>query len=235
MVSSEIYCSASEIRSAMDGTSSSDDSELLLLASVASRLIDGYMGYKDVGFVAESIASIRTYSGDSKRYLWVDPCTEITSVAMKDSVTETTYSVSFTVGTHVTGFRGDPKSKFVEFNKTPYHGILILPNAPRTYFVSGKYASEKGFPIHPDDIENAIYMPTVQVTAKWGYATTVPPIIKRATIMQSIYLYKRGMGAMASRVLSSDFNLQEFARMIDPAIKGLLMLSQLKNPNFGGR
>ena len=235
MVSTEVYASADDIRTAMGGASASDDSDLELTAMAVSRWLDAYCGYPDVGFLAQTTATPKLYSADGERYLWIDPCIEVTAVAMKDSVTDTTYTVSFTPGTHVIGFRGDPTSKFIEYNKTPYHGIVILPNAPRSYFLNGQYATEKGFPVHPDDVEFATHTPTVQVTAKWGYASEVPEIIKRATIMQTIRLYKRQKGAMADAVLSGDFNIQQYNKMIDPDIKAMLTFSRLKNSQLGGR
>ena len=235
-MSDVVYATAEQIRMAMDGSGTGDDVGLLLIATAVSRWIDGYMGYKEVGFVASDTATNRIYAGDAERYLWIDPCIEITAVTMKDSVTDTAYNVSFTVGTHVIGFRGDPKDKFIEYNTVPYHGIILLPNATRSYFTSGKYASEKGFSVHQDDSQDVVASPTVQVMAKWGYSATVPEIIKQATVMQSIRYYKRQRGAMADAVLSGDFNIQQYNRMLDPDIKALLTMSRLKHPvAIGGR
>lgn len=235
MVSSEVYATAEQIRGAMDGTLTGDDGELGLIALAVSRWLDAYCGYLDVGFVAPDTATAKIYGADGENYLWIDPCTEITAVAMKDAVTDTTYSVAFTVGTHVLGFRGDPQSKFIEYNKTPYHGIKLQPNAPRSYFTDGRYMTERGFPVHPDDLRKTTFTPTVQVTAKWGYAAEIPPIINRVTIMQSIRIYKRQKGAMADSVLSGDFNIQQYNKMIDPDIKAMLTFSRMKNSSLGGR
>lgn len=235
MPSTEVYCTAAEIRAEMNLNSTSDDTKLTAIATAASRLIDGYMGYARDGFVAPETAVAREFTSLPRRHAWIDPCIAFTSIYTKESVTDTTYPTQLVIGTDVRGFQGDPKSQFVEYNQTPYHGILLMPNASRRVFVNGAYDNETGFPIHPDDAAGAVYQPTIQITARWGHSEAVPAPIKQATIMQSIRIYKRGAGGMADALLSSDFTQQRFMSMLDKDVKVLLNFSGLRRTNMGGR
>lgn len=238
MVSTEVYCTAEEIRDEFSGTNTDDDAKLTAIATAVSRMIDGFMGYPETGFVASDTATAREFTTEPKSYVWTPPCVEVTSVAMKESVTQNTYDVNLAVGTDVRGFRGDPESPMVEYSRVPYHGIILLAGAKRRRFTDGRFTgTARGFPVHPDDTTTVTYLPTVQIMAKWGYAVTVPEPIKRAAIMQSTRLYKRGEGAMADMLLSGDFNMQRYVSMLDPDVKVMLKFSRLGNPavKFGGR
>jgi len=235
MVLTTKYASAEDVRRQMDAKSKADNGIIESIILAVSRMIDGFMGYKEVGFKALTTATEREYATASERYAWIDPCTEITAVAMKDAVTDTSYGVSLTIGTHVRGFAGSPKSKFVNFNRTPYHGIILLPNAPRRVFAQGNYGELSDFQVHPDDVFDSAFYPTLKVTAKWGYATDVPEPIKQATIMQSIRVYKRVGGGMADALLTGDFGQSRFLSKLDKDVQVMLNMSGLKRAKFIGR
>lgn len=228
------YCNAEDVRTQIGAKSKDDNGIIESIIGAVSRMIDGYMGYQDIGFKALTTATIREYATTATKHAWIDPCIEITSVKMKSAITDTTYSITLTVGTHVRGFSGSPNSRFTNFNKLPYHGIILLPNASRRLFLQGNFSDNSGFSIHPDDVGSA-YLPTIEVTAKWGYAETVPDPIKQACIMQSIRVYKRVQGGMADALLNADFGQSRFLSKMDKDVKVLLDMSGLRRPKFVGR
>lgn len=230
MPSTEVYCTAAEIRAQINGTSPSDDATLTAIASAVSRFFDGFLGHKE-GLVALSTATAKEYSTFGQSFCWIDECIEVTAVATKDAVTDTTYPQSLTVGTHIRGFRGDPKHR-PNFNDVPYHGLILLPNAPVSRFLDSRFSQMQGFPTYGDDSTGEVNMPTLQVTAKWGYALTLSPIIKQAAIMHSTRVYKRIQGGMADALLSGDFGQSRFISKLDKDVQVLLEMSGLKRPKW---
>ena len=64
---------------------------------------------------------------------------------------------------------------------------------------------------------------TVKVTAKWGYATSVPSTIKTATMMQAARWYKRFQSAMADVVADAALGTLLYRQELDPDVKMLLV------------
>lgn len=237
MASSEVYASAAEIRASFDQQSGVDDAVLNRIAAAVSRLIDGFCGRQNDGFVAGSTATAREYAGDGRRHLWIDECIAITSVGIKQSITDSSYT---TLNTNEwRGFRGDPKTPAsLNFNALPYHGLMLTANARQYFFLNGAFLAPVGFPLSPDvphPHDGGIYEPTVSVTAKWGYALEVPAPIKEAVIMQCERVYKREKGAMADALLTGDFGQMQYLSELDKDVKVFLKFSGLMRPTIGGR
>lgn len=236
MVSNVAYTTASEIRASMDAASSDDDGQLTSLAMAASRFIDGYCGRMEDGFVASDTASARVYPGSGRRWMWIDEAIEIEEIKVKQSVTDPTFSKTL-ADTEWRGFRGDPQTpSTINFNKTPYHGIMLSASATITRWLEGAYW-DSAFYFYNDRDSNTeeAFEPTIEITAKWGYAATVHPIVRQATIMQAIRLYKRQQGGMADALLSGDFGQSRFLSEVDKDVKALLQKSRLIRPRFAGR
>jgi hypothetical protein len=236
MPSSEPYCTPVEVRGQMKGESSADDTILTAMILAVSRFLDGYMGRAEDGFVALSTATARLYPGTGLRWLWIDECVSITSVKVKDAVTDTAYNTTLGAGEY-RGFRGDPRTpNSVNFNRLPYHGLMLSAASRKSYFLEGSFQSINSYYNYNDrdrDISE-VFEPTIEVTAKWGYAVTLPPIIKQAAIMQTTRIYKRMQGGMADALLSPDFGQSRFISDLDKDVKVLLNMSRLKRPQFGG-
>jgi hypothetical protein len=221
------YASALEMRGWMDKTTTEDisDPELQRFLDAAARSINRASNRPD-GFVADVAASVRTYRGSGKTYQWIDECVEITAVAVKESVTDDAYT-AWATGDWIP-FSGDPA--YPDFNRLPYWGLVIDPTGDQSIFISGEYVITPGFRPTTSVGRGA---PTVQVTAKWGYAEEVPDDIKTACIMQAIRWYKRLQGAMADTVAGPDFGTMLFRQALDPDIKKLLVDGRYTKPALG--
>lgn len=221
MVSSVVYATKEELKSRISQTGDSDDADIDALLFAMSRLWDRFCGRLDDGFQADVLATAREYAGMGKGWIYIDECTEVTLVAHKGSVSDTSYTSLTTTDWNT--FRGSPQSRNVEFGKTPFHGVSLLPNAAITVFIDGKFN------------DNQAVQPTVQVTARWGFSDTAPALIKEATIIQATIFYKRGKGAWSDVLVEGNFGEQRFVRQLDPAQKLILEMSGLIRPQLGFR
>src|SRR5512139_1934645 len=87
------YCTPAELRTQIEKTGitgSGSDAALGVIITAVSRSIDQYTNRPD-GYVAISVATARYYSGRGEAWLMIDECVEVTQVAVKDSISDTTY------------------------------------------------------------------------------------------------------------------------------------------------
>lgn len=233
MVSSTLYATADEVFDSINQTSKSDTGQVNRILRTVSRWIDGYMNRGEYGFVAESTASARVYAGEAKAYLYVMDFVELSTVKMKTSIDQTTYDYTFTSG-EIIPFRGDPRRP--NYNKLPYHGILVAYNATYPFFTSGRPASvsRKWNRLHPDTNNNITSLPTVEVTAKYGYAVSVPDVIKEVTIMETIRLYKQERAGMGDAGMNVEIGQTQFVKALHPAAKAILDSTNLRMPKIIG-
>jgi hypothetical protein len=218
------YCSVSEIKARTGKSQTDDDTVLTALVTAASRAIDSYCNRPD-GFVALSVATARVYAGSGRSWMPIDECTEISLVAVKDSPTDTTYTSW--AATDWVAFRGDPKRP--NFNATPYSAIMCTAYGDYSAFLNGQYITRSGFRPDPD---NDTYrgVPTVQVTAKWGYATTVPAAIKEAAVVLASRWYKRGQSAWSDVLANTETGMLMYRKEIDPDVKFMLSAGRYVRP-----
>jgi hypothetical protein len=211
------YCTTAELKAQIQKTGADADTIIAALISAASGMIDSFCNRPD-GFVAASSASARTYSGSGTGIQMIDECTEITKVEVKDSPSDTTYT-EWASTDYLKG-RGDPHHD-PDFAHTPYTWLMADPTGDYDSFTSGKFLGLRGF--RPVESSGGRRVPTVRVTAKWGYAATVPPAIKEATIMQVARWYKRLQSAMADTVGNSEFGVLMYTKKLDPEIELILV------------
>lgn len=221
------YASALELRGEMDKTTTADisDAELQRYLDAAARMINRTTNRPE-GFVADLVASARTYAGSGKAYQWIDECIEIALVEVKDSVTDTSYAAW--ASTDWIGFSGEPR--FPDLNHLPFGGVLVDPTGDEAIFISGEFAIAPGFRSSRGVGRGA---PTVRVTAKWGYSVEVPDDIKQACIMQATRWYKRLQGAMADTIAGPDLGTLLFRQALDPDIKLILQDGRYIKPSVG--
>lgn len=206
------YATASELRTQIEKvgtTGSGSDGALALLLDAASLAIDNYCNRPD-GFLSSPVATVRYFSGAGKGYLLIDECTAIASVAVKDSITDTTYTAW--VSTDWRAASGDPKSP--EWNRLPYNLIIVL--------ITGNWAV---FP-------TGISAPSSEITANWGYAATIPATIKAATIALCSRWYKQGQAAWADTMVSPELGAMIYRR---ENLDIRMMLDRYAKPAIGGR
>lgn len=231
MTSSVSYATAAELRAQIDKTTTRGitDANLQVIIDAASRTIDNLTERELDGYEAGSTPTARVFAGSGKPYQWLQTdAVEITTVAVKESVTSDTYT-AWNSGDWI-AFRGDPLDP--DFNSTPYTGIMVDPTGDESIFISGSYITRQGFP-PSTDIPRGV--PTVQVTARWGYAATVPDAIKQATIMQATRWYKRLQSAMADGLGGTELGRLAYVQPVDPAVRNLLILGRWMIPTIGRR
>ena len=219
------YGTAAELRTRIDKTSVVLDATLTAIITAASRNIDQACNRPD-GFVALTTATARKYSGSGKPYQLIDECVSITLVAVKESATDDSYTSWET--TDWIAFSGDPR--WPDFNSTPYNAIMVDPTGDEAVFTMGWYTTRGGFRPTTDQHRG---VPTVQVTAKWGYATTVPYDIKEAALMQAARWYKRYESAMSDVLASGELSTLLYRQSLDPDIRRILIDGRYVKPAVG--
>jgi len=207
-----VYATAAELRANVDIDGATDDAILLSLLTAVSLAIDRFCN-RPRGFVALSTAEEDYFVGMGRGYIYIEECTEITNAAVKESITDTTYTDW--AATDWFAFRGDPLSPQV--NKTPYHGLIVHPGGDYAVFLNGRV-----------NLHTAV--PTVAVTAKWGYATTCPETIKTATIAEASRYYKMGESAYADALMNQEMGEMRFFKDMSPVTKMLLINARYVRP-----
>ena len=230
-----IYATEAELRTQINKlgiTGSGGIVAVDLLLDAATKTIDNYCNRPD-GFVALAVAATRPFPGSGKSYQWIDDCVAITKVEVKDSPSDIAYVTWTNPTTDYAGdgdwipFRGDPSSPV--FGQLPYHAIMIDPNGDYSSFCSGMYAGLTGF--RPSEAGSRS-VPTVKITAKWGYAASAPAGIKSACIALAARWFKQGEGAWADTMASPELGSLIY-RKENVDIK--MMLERFKKPAIGRR
>jgi hypothetical protein len=219
------YCSVEELKERMEKTDDTDDATLFGILRAAERKIDQFCNRPD-GFVADTTASARYYPGSGLAYQWIDECVEVSAVAVKDSPTDDTYEAWTAPSTNMAGdgdyFAGSGPPDSPNFNRLPYTLLFVDPNGDQTWFTGETYAMRKRGRAQRG-INLWSHVPTVKVTAKWGYSASVPLDIKEAAGMQAARWYKRLQGAMADALASADLGGLFYQQQLDPDIRGILV------------
>lgn len=193
------YATVTELKAEMNKTGSEDDAVLVRLLDAATRNIDQACN-RPCGFIADTTASARTYQGNNKGWLRIDECVSVTQVRVRPSSTSS-YE-AWTSSDYLTA-TGD--ERYPNYNSLPITALRVDPNGDYSIFYrDGTY-------------------PTVEVTARWGYAASVPADIKIACIMQATRWYKRLQSAMSDTVASGEMGMLLYTQSLDPDIKRLLI------------
>ncbi len=222
------YATASEVKSQIQMTTNTMDTVIAAMITAASRAIDNFCNRPD-GFVAAAAASARTFAGSGNAVQWLDEMAATpTLVEVKDSVTDSSYtawdSTDWIAGS------GDPLHS-PDFNHTPYQWIMINPTGNYDHFTSGRYAWRRGF--RPEPLQYSRGVPTVRVTARWGYATTVPDGIKQACIIQVSRWLKRGQSGWSDAIAVADTGQLIYQKNLDPDVKLILVTGRYVRPAVG--
>lgn len=199
------YVTAAEIKAAMPDvfSGSTHDALLATLATRASRLIDGLMGWGEDGFDAPATATDRYYAGSGLDYLYIDPCVEVPAVAVKVNETASSYT-AWTADTDFIAAAGSQARP--QFNAGYYTLLLVLPGVAKTFTESSRAK-------------------TVKVTGKWGRTASPPEIIKQAVIVQVGRWFKRGQSAFQDTAGMPDLGTLQYTKDLDPDIKRILLSS----------
>jgi hypothetical protein len=210
------YASVSELKSRLNITSTdaSRDSVMTALLNAAEEAINGLCN-RPHGFIADAIASARYYHGSGSECQRIDECTEITTVSIKsgttytDMTTPTTYFTGDGDWVPATGSLDNP-----EYNRTPYTMLLIDSGGSYGHFPKST-------------------LPNIKVTARWGYADSVPAHVKEACVVLASRWWKRGESGWADSAANPDMGALQFRQSIDPDVKAMLIEARLVVPAIG--
>ena len=231
-----MYASIQELKLHMNLDSDTDDLWLDNLLDGASKKIDRFCNRSQDGFEADTAATARYYPGTGLPYQFIHECVEVDSVAVKDSPSDDEDSyTAWTVGivgttteADVFPASGDPQNP--TYTELPYTFLIVGANGDYSQFTSGEFVGRGGF---KPSFSVSRGLPTVEVTAKWGYAVRVPDDVKLACIMQSARWYRRVQSAMADSEAIPDMGRLMYQRALDPDIKGILVDGGYVKPRIG--
>jgi len=228
MPSIQVYGSVANLRLRVERTRAADDAWLLPVLTAASRSIDRACNRKD-GFLTAAVGTDRIFTGSGMPTQRIDECTSATLVEVKDSITDTTYTAW--AATDWLLFRGDQRS--AQFNEPPFDKLMIELSGDYAVFTSGAAGGAVGkdawfmssrvpsrLSFNP---RSAYGLPTVRVTARWGYADILPPEIGEAAMMQAARWYKRYRGSMSDSLASGELGMLLYRQALDPDIKRILV------------
>ena len=238
MVSSIAYATVADLKAQPGITGSGDDTVLTTLILAASRAVDGFCNRTENGFVAEDTASIRVYSGKGASWIYVDEMAVVpTLVRMKGSVDATSYNITLTSYNPFCGSPTEPN-----WNKTPFTGIMLSQLSSYKVFTDGILRDGKGSDEKPysvttlnaaTTVKETLSIPTVEVTSRWGYSITVPPLVSQATITLASRWFKRGQSFWSDVIASADFQQMRYQNVVDPDVKMMLKMGRLIRPTYG--
>lgn len=236
------YATTAELRARINKTSNADDATLTAIIAAAGRNIDTACGQYRPGhefFLADTVASARVYAGTGLSFQWIDPCITVSTVAVKDSYTDTAY----TAWAAADWIAASGSYQHPDFNDVPYSMLLVAPGGDYSVFTSGRVGGAAHFdPIFA--LSEASYVPrggigpavpTVQVTARWGYSATVPPDIREACLMQAARWWKRFESAFSDTLASGEMGQLLYRQSLDPDIRRILVDGRYVKPAIGRR
>lgn len=236
------YATYMELRTRINKTASGDDTVITALLDAATRSIDRAIGQYRHGFEffnAPTAASTRVYPGSGLAFQWIDPCIAISAVAVKESYTDTTYTTwAATDYLSASGSYQHP-----DYNELPYTMLLVAPSGDYSRFTSGRaggstqfdpiFALSEASSIPRGSIGHAV--PTVQVTARWGYSDSPPPDIREACLMQAARWWKRFESSFSDTLASGELGQLLYRQALDPDIRRILIDGRYTKPAIGRR
>ena len=226
MPSVQVYATVAELKLRIERTRATDDVILLAILTAASRSIDNACNRKKDGFVA-AVSAAREFTGSGMPFQRIDECASVTLVEVKDSMGDTGYTAW--AATDWDLFAGS--NRFPEFNVGPFDKLMTAYNGNYLCFTSGlSTGSGNDSAFLSGASGNGVFnprstygIPTVRVTALWGYAVSCPPEIREAAVMQAARWYKRLQGAMTDTLADGDVGRLIYDKPLDPAIRRILV------------
>lgn len=168
------YTTVQNLRDAIGSVVSGpvDDALLARLIAAVSGQIDRACNRPD-GFLAAADASPREYPAFGGPSVGIDECV---SVALVEARPSPAAEYAAWAETDWVAFSGGPGAP--QFWRRPYTGLMIRPGGAFARF--------------PDGQADGARPPMVRVTARWGFAETVPGAVEMACIIAAARLYQRG-------------------------------------------
>lgn len=219
----DTYATATQLKARMKKVGTEYDAEFADLIEAASRGIDKVCRRPD-GFAAGSSTEgeSRVFTGSGGTFQSIDECVDVFTVEIKDpDDTDADYVLVPAANWRPVG----GSAKHPEYNRTPYTALILLPSGNTDSFTSGKLGSgDSSWPwssLH-EHSSHRQSVPTVRVSADWGYSVLCPPQIREATILQVMRWWKRDEAAGADTTAIMEQGSNRYSRAIDPDIQIML-------------
>jgi len=218
------YATVEELRGQIGKSSADSDPILHSLLNAASDAIDKFCN-RPLGFLADTTASARYYCGSGGTVQWIDECVSITTVSVKDAATDDTYTDwSATDWIACAGAPSNPD--FDPISKGfPYTFIIVSAVGDYDHFTSGQFTTRRGF---KPDLLTRRGVPTVKVTAKWGFATSVPATVEQACLIQAARWFKRAEASWSDTTGAPDLGRLMYTKSLDPDVEMLLVKTGMR-------
>lgn len=230
------YATLLQLKTSMQKTDAADDAILTRILDGATTKIDRFCNRPD-GFEASDRATTRRYKGSGKTYQLIDECVEIDTVAVKDALSDDTYTAWTAPTTMFAGDgdwypgTGDPDDP--DFNRLPYTILFVDPNGDEAWF-TGETITGKRRGRNARGLSLLARVPTVEITARWGFSEDIPADIRECCIAQSMRWYKAWQGATSPQLASTEFGVLTFPAL-DPNIQDILRNGRYVNLSIGRR
>ncbi|MDZ4771209.1 MAG: hypothetical protein SGJ24_18970 [Chloroflexota bacterium] len=197
------YTTVQRLRAAIGSeVSNSDDAVLSRLITAVSGQIDRACRRPD-GFIAVPTATVREFPSDGRALLDIDECIAVTLVEARP-VPGADYTPWDAADWRA--FSGSALAP--HFTRTPFTAIMVVPGGKVRAFADGR--------------ADSVSAPMVRVTARWGYAASVPGTIETACIIGAARLYKRGASAYQDAIAGSDVGMLSYRRGLDAEVEAIL-------------
>lgn len=225
------YTTVDAVKLRINKQGDDQDQNLTAMILAAERVINEICNRPD-GFIALASGSetAREFPGSGEPFQWLDEFIDTpTLVEVKDTASG---SYSSWAGTDWQAFAGDPLRP--DFNPgvkgRPFHGIMVTADGDYGIFTSGQYTYRRGFrPTH--NRVGRFNTPTIRVTARWGFAETVPPMIEEATIILVSRWWKRSQSGWSDTLVTPDFGEIRYEKDLDPAVRTMLLKARMVKPS----
>ncbi len=215
------YATVAEVREQLGGKKREDDDLVIkFMINAAAQMINNILGHP-YGFIAGTSATSKLYVGSGYFYQLIDECVEVTKLEVKESATDDDYD-EWSSGDYLTA-SGSPRNP--NFNDVPYTLLITDPTGDEDIFTRGDFYGN-------DWMRRGA--PTVRVTAKWGYAETIPYDIKEATIAQVARWYKRSEASWQDIARRREEGQLKYADL-DQDIQMMLMSTRYYTPQLARR
>lgn len=231
---SSSYATVKEFKNQIEKVTDTKDVEIQAILDAASQAIDRICNRKD-GFVAAPNPVARSFPGSGTFVQYIDQFVSVSLVEVKSSPSSTIWD-TWSVNDYVP-FAGDEVSpNFNPLPYGPYSGLMVTATGTSRIFTSGLFSNQIGF--HSDMARlnnNALgrNLPTVRVTARWGFADVVPAIIKQACLTQAARWWKRGSSAWNDSMANGETGAVTYKKVVDPDIKLMLYEGRMIRPAIG--
>jgi hypothetical protein len=196
------YVTVEAFKEYIDYEGDGKDALIALCLEAAENRVEEVCGRSQDGFVAGAYPTTRVYVGNGLAWLYIDQCVEVELVEVKESISDTSYTAWDADDWEAAS--GSPERP--TYGRTPYE-LLVASNSNR--FTSGRYGRQQR-------------VPTVRVTARWGYAEEVPAALEMLVVGQAARYFQRLRGTFEDAIVGPEGGAILFRRM-DADLQALLV------------